>query len=126
MNLITVARGALLPSLRHDFLAGAVMFDEAKTILSMKVFFHRRFNSLDTAMVEVGESNDVAKHRAIWVNPSGIVLEINSTQISSAKFFAQRACLRLGHFTLDDDVAALTASLFRDLRGRRPQFLTHE
>ena len=58
-------------------------------------------------MIEVGESNDVAKHRTIWVNAGSIVLEIDSTQISGTKFFTQRASLRLGHFTLDDDVAAL-------------------
>src|SRR5438552_9598686 len=98
MNLIAVARRPFLPTIRHDFLASAVVFDEAKTILPVKIFLHGSFHSLDTAMVEVGESNDMAKHRAVWVNASGVVLEINSTQISGTKFFTQRACLRLGHF----------------------------
>src|SRR5258708_7307182 len=65
----------------YDLLSGAIVFDEAKTVLPMKIFLHRRFHSLDTTMVEVGESNDMAKHRAIRVNPSGVVLEIDSTEI---------------------------------------------
>src|SRR5260370_33369608 len=102
MNLIAVARRSFLPTIRHDFLASAVVFDEAKTILPMKIFLHRSFHSLDTTMVEVGESDDMAKHRGVWVNASGVVLEINSAQISGTKFFTQHASLRLGQFTLDD------------------------
>src|SRR5438874_9240117 len=83
MNLIAVARRSLLPTIRHDFLASAVVFDEAKTILPMKIFLHRSFHSLDTTMVEVGESNDMAKHRAVWVDTSGIMLEIRSEEHTS-------------------------------------------
>src|SRR4029077_353348 len=108
MNLIAVARRSLLSTIRHDFLASAVVFDESKTILPMKIFLHRSFHSLDTTMVEVGESNDMAKHRGAWVNASGIMLEIDSAQICSTKFLTQCACLRLGHFALDDYVAAFT------------------
>src|SRR5262245_64352555 len=74
MNLIAVARRAYLTAIRHDFLSGAILFDEEKTILPVKVFLHRSFNSLDTTMVEVSESNDMGKHRAVWVNASGVVL----------------------------------------------------
>src|SRR5882762_10497991 len=109
MDLIAVALRALLSAIRDDLLSGAIVFDEAKTVLPMKIFLHRRFHSLDTTMVEVGESNDMAKHRPVWVNASGVVLEVNSAQISATKFFTQHACLRFRHFTLDDDVAALTA-----------------
>src|SRR4029077_8132489 len=107
MDLIAVALRALLSAIRDDLLSSAIVFDEAKTVLPMKIFLHRRFHSLDTTMVEVGESNDMAKHRAIRVNPSGVVLEIDSTEISGTKFFPQRPCLGLGHFTLNDDISAL-------------------
>src|SRR6266481_1586194 len=126
MDLIAVALRALLSAIRDDLLSGAIVFDEAKTVLPMKIFLHRRFHSLDTTMVEVGESNDMAKHGAVWVDASGVMLEINSAQISGTKFFAQCARLRLGHFTLDDDVAAITAELFGDLRGRELEFRAHE
>src|SRR6184192_2233355 len=109
MHLIAVARRSLLSAIRDDLLSGTVVFDEAKTILPTKIFFHRRFHSLDTAMVEVGESNDMAKHRAVWVDTSGIMLEIDSAQISGTKFFTQSACLCLGYFTRNYDVAAITA-----------------
>ena len=68
----------------------------------------------------------MAKHRTVWVNASSIVLEVNSTEIRGTKFGAQRACFRLGHFTLDNDIAALAAQFFLHLRGRKTQFLTHE
>src|SRR5207247_9911303 len=80
MNLIAVAWRSLLPTIRHDFLASAVVFDEAKTILPMKIFLHRSFHSLDTTMVEVCESNDMAKHRAVWVNTSDVMPETDSAQ----------------------------------------------
>src|ERR1700747_3381801 len=107
MDLVAVALRTLLSAIRDDLLSSAVVFDEAKTVLPTKIILHRRFHSLDTTMVEVGESNDMAKHRAIRINPSGVVLEINSAEISGAKFFPQRACLRLGHFTLNHDIPAL-------------------
>src|SRR5438128_476001 len=84
--------------------AGTIVFDEAITVLSMKIFLHRRFHALNTVMFEVGESDDMAKHGAIRVDARGIVFEINSMQISDAKFFAQRTCQRFRHFTLDHDV----------------------
>ncbi len=93
MDLTAVARRAFLSAIRHDLLPGAIVFDEAITILPMKVFLHRRFHALDATMFEIGKSDDVAKHRAVWVNASGIVFEINSTQILRAKFFPRaRAC----------------------------------
>src|SRR5437870_12974157 len=90
MDLVAVARRTLLSSIRHDLLANAVVLDEAITVLSMKVFFHRSFHALNTVMFEVGESDDVTKHRAIRVNTRGVMLEMNSTQTSDAEFFAQR------------------------------------
>src|SRR4030095_7957050 len=126
MDLVAITRRTLLSAVRHDLLAGTVVFDEAITVLSMKVFLHRRFDTLDSVTVEVGESKDVTKHRAVWVNAGGVVLEINSAQVGGAKFLAQRACLRLGHFALDDDVTALTTQLLRELRGWDAELIAHQ
>ena len=57
-------------------------------------------------MIKVGESDDMTKHGAIWVDARGIVLEINSAQIASAKFLTQRGCSGRGHFPLDHNVTA--------------------
>src|SRR5262245_51611642 len=107
MHLVTVPRLALLPAIRHDLLACAVMLDETEPILSMEVFFHRRFNALDTVMIEICKPNHVAKHRAVGVNARGVVLEIDSAEIAGAEFFTQRGCSCRGYFVLDDDVAAI-------------------
>src|SRR6266508_451474 len=109
MDLVAVARRALLASLRHDLLTGPSMFDEAITVLPMEVFLHRRFHAWNNVMCEVGESDDMAKHGAIRVDARGVVLEINPVQISGAEFFAQRACQRFRHFTLNHDVSAFVA-----------------
>jgi hypothetical protein len=73
-------------------------------------------------MFEIGKSDDVAEHGPIRVDATGVVFEINSTQIFRAKFFAQRTAGRFGHFTLDHHVSALAAQLFRKLPGRKAQF----
>ena len=109
MDLVAVARGALLSPVGHDLLAGAVVLDETITVLPMKIFLHRSFHTLNPVMFEVGESDDVAKHGAIWVNPRGIMFEINSTQVSGAKFLAQRARQRPRYFTLDHNVSPVAA-----------------
>ena len=57
-------------------------------------------------MVKVGKSNDVTKHRSVWVNARGIMFEINSAEIPGTKFFTQRACRVARHSTLNYDVAA--------------------
>src|SRR5262249_40433651 len=92
----------------------------------MKVFFHRRFDALDTMMVEIGESKHVAKHRAVWVNAGGVMLEIDPPQVGGAKFLAQRARPRFRYFALDDYVTALTAQLVCELRGGDAELVAHE
>ena len=109
MDLAAIARRAFLASVRHDLLAGAIVLDEAITVLSMKVFLHRRFHALNAMMFEIGKSDYVAEHGPIRIDAAGVVFEINSTQIFRAKFFAQRAAGRFRNFTFDHDVPALTA-----------------
>src|SRR6266567_3631006 len=87
MDLVAVARSALLSAVRYDLLARPVVFDETIAVLPVKILLHRGFHALDTVMIKVGKSNDVAKHGAIWINARGIMLEINSAQISGTKFF---------------------------------------
>ena len=95
MHLVTVARRAFLPAIRHDLLAGAVVLDETVTVLSVEIFFHRRFHALDAAMIEIREPDHVAKHRAVGIDARGVVLEVNAAQICRAKFFTQRVCAAL-------------------------------
>jgi hypothetical protein len=85
------------------------VFDETITVLPVKILLHRGFHALDTAVVKVGKSNHVTKHRTIWVDARGVMLEINSAQIAGTKFFTQRVCGAFGHFALDYDVTAPTA-----------------
>src|SRR5262245_4435580 len=107
MHLVTVPRVALLPAIRHDLLARAIVLDETEAVLSVQVFLHRCFNALDTVMIEICKSNYVAKHRAVGVDARGVVLEVDSAEIAGAEFFTQRVCSRRGYFALDDDVAAI-------------------
>ena len=106
MDLVAVARSALLSAVRYDLLARPVMFDETIAVLPVKVFIHRGFHALDAVMIEVGKSNHMAKHGAIRINPRGVMLEINSVQIAGTKFFTQRGCGVRRHVTLNDDVTA--------------------
>jgi hypothetical protein len=78
VHLIAVARGAFLAAVKHDLLAGAVMLDVTIAILAMQIFFHGRFHALDAAVLEIGETDHVAKHRAVRINPGGVPLEINA------------------------------------------------
>ena len=107
MDLITIARSALLSPVRNNFLSGAIVFDETIAVLPMKILLHGRFDALDAIMIEVSESNDVAKHQAIWVDARRIVLEVNTAQITGAKFFAQSVCRRLWYLAFDHDVTAI-------------------
>src|SRR6266480_4669044 len=106
MDLVAVPRRPLLSPIRYDFLASSVVFDETIAILPVKILLHRGFHPLDTAVIKVGKSNDVTKHRTIWVDARGIVLEINSAQIADTKFVTQRVCGVFGYFALDHDVTA--------------------
>ena len=115
MNLIAVARRAFLPSVEDDLLTGTIVFDVAIAILPMKIFLHRRFHALNAAMFEIRESDDVTKHGAIRIDARGVMFEINPTQISGAKFFAQRAGQRLWQLALDYYVAAFTLQFFSEL-----------
>src|SRR5204862_2707768 len=106
MHLVTVTWRALLPPIRHDLLAGAVVLDETVAVLPVEVFFHRGFNALDAAVIKIRKPNDVAKHRAVGVDARGVVLEIDSAQIAGTEFFTQRICSRRGYLAFEDDVAA--------------------
>ena len=106
MDLVTVARSALLPSVRHDLLPGPIVLDKTIAVLSVKVLLHRGFHTLDAVMIKIGKSDDMTKHGSIWVYARGVVLEINSTQVADAKFFTQRICSGCRHFSLDYDVTA--------------------
>ena len=79
MDLAAVTRRVFLASIRYDLIAGTIVLDEAITVLSMKVFLHRGFHALNAMMFEIGKSDYVAKHGAIWVDAPGVVFEINST-----------------------------------------------
>src|SRR5207244_11614982 len=125
MDLVAVARSPLLSAIRYDLLASPVVLDETIAVLPVKILLHRGFHALDTAMIKVGKSNDVAKHGAIWINARGIMLEINSAQISGTKFFTQRVCGVLGHFALNHDVTASVGNLSASSRaGIRSSWLT--
>src|SRR5438093_12096491 len=108
MELVAVARRPLLSAVRHDFLASAVVFDETIAVLPVKILLHRGFHPFDAAVIKVGKSNNVTKHRAIRVDARGVMLEINSAQIAGTKSFTQDLCGVFGHFPLDHDVTAPT------------------
>ncbi len=86
MNLVTVARRPLLAAIEHHLLTGPVVLDVAIAILAVQIFLHGRFHALNSVMFEIGESDDVAKHRAVRINARGVVLEINAAQILRAQF----------------------------------------
>ena len=90
MHLVTVARRAFLPAIKHDLLPGAIVLDVTITILPVQIFIHRRFHSLNSLVIEIGEPDDVTKHRPVRIKPRGIVLEINPAQILFAKFGPKR------------------------------------
>src|SRR5262245_41430927 len=106
MQLLTVPSGALLPAVRNDFLASAVVLDETVAVLPVQVLFHRRFRALDAVMLEIRKPDDVAEHRAIRVDSRGVVLEVNSAQIASAEFITQRTCARRRYLALNHHIAA--------------------
>src|ERR1041384_8828406 len=106
MDLVAVARSALLPSIRYDLLTSSIVLDETISILPVKVFLHRGFYSLDAVVIKVGKSYDMTKHGPIRVDARGVVLEINSAQLVRSKFLAQRVCSHRRHFSLDHNVTA--------------------
>ena len=108
VDLIAVARGALLSPIEHDFLAGAIMLDVTVAVLPVQIFFHRRFHALDAVMFEIGESDHMTEHGTIWINPRGVVFQIDAAQILAAQFFAQRIGHYLRHLAFDHDVTAIT------------------
>ena len=113
VDLVTVARRPFLPAIKHHLLPGAVMLDEAVTILAVEIFFHGRFDSLDPAMLEIGEADDVAKHRAVRINPGRIALEINAAQILRPQFFPERCRQCHRHFAFQHDIAPIAFQFLR-------------
>ena len=90
MDLVTVTRRAFLPTIKDEFLAGAIVFDETETILPVQIFVHGGFHALDSFVVEIGETDNMAKHRAIGIKPRDVVLEINAADVCDPKFGAKR------------------------------------
>ena len=113
VDLVAVTRRAFLPAIKHDLLAGAVVLDVAITILAVQIFFHRRFHALDALVIEIGEPDDVTKHRAVRINARRIALEINAAQILRVQFFARATfAIRLGTSRFKHDVTAIAARVF--------------
>src|SRR5207244_13599681 len=108
MDLIAVAGRAFLTSISNDLLADSILCHVAISVLPVKIFLHRSLHPLNAMMLEVCESDDVTKHRAIRVDSCGIIFEINPTQISGSKLRPSRRGQRLRHFALDHNVSALT------------------
>ena len=69
-------------------------------------------------MLEVREPDDVTKHRAVRVDPRGIPLKINPTQVSGAELLLQGHRDRFRHRALQDDVAPVAFQFFQQLGGR--------
>src|SRR6516165_9643602 len=104
MDLVAVARSALLATVRHDLPSSSIVLDETIAVLSVKVLLHRGFHALNAVMIKVGKSDDMTKHGSIRVDALGVVLEINSAQIAGSKFLTQRVCSGRRHFPLDHDI----------------------
>ena len=84
MDLVAVVWRAFLAAVEDDFLPSSVVLDVAVAILTVQVIFHRAFHALDSAMIEIGEADNMTQHRAIRINTAGVALEINATQILRA------------------------------------------
>ena len=78
MHLITISRRALLAAIKHQLLAGAVMLDVAIAVLTAQVIVERTFHSLNAAMLEIGETDDMAQHHAVRINSGRVLFEINA------------------------------------------------
>src|SRR5947207_13363318 len=108
MDLVAVARRALLTSVRNDLLADSIVFHVAISVLPGKIFLHRSLHALNAMMLDVCESDDVTEHRAIRVDSCGIIFEITPTQISGPKLRPERGGEPLRHFTPDHYLSAHT------------------
>src|ERR1700730_16221411 len=75
-------------------------------------------------MVEVGKTEDVAKHEAVGINPGRVLFEINSAQIFGAKFLAKRIGDLFCHLPFQNDVASIGMKFFRNFGARKLQLLT--
>ena len=96
------------------------------TVLSVKIFLHGRFHSLNAAMVEVRESDHVTKHRAIRVDAGGIALEVNAAQVLRAQFLFQRDGGRFRHLALQNDVTPVALQFFRQFARWNVQRVTEQ